>query len=1202
MKQITFTKKNFSKVEDGTSKLAFTVKALIRAVIGAGRDPRLSTKTIAARADIDMRISALKSAVSMAGSTLVPTPEHLAAGSTDKAHKSFYVGNALCAHAAHLKLAIPWLVDFERLDPKFKISSKGTKQRPDFLGQDTSAKWFVFESKGRSSSPGRSDLNSWKRQATAVKRVNNRQVTHGIVSSAYISRSNEWELLWVDPPADENAADFSFDAFAFFDAYYEPLVSFIERGGPSVETLGGTVALFRDAAVYVGLHREVLAAVRAHDGSAILSFASRMNTHEATQQDGSSLFRDGLIVKLGPEWETESRNRLTEPNGPAMSALPRTQMSGFVPPVHVVGQPERATQDRVIALFRDELQYRYLGDWTDRDDNSNIEEGLLSAWLIKNGYTPAQISVALHKLRTEADNHNRTLYGNNQAVYSLLRYGVPVKIDAGKVTETVHLINWNEPELNDFAMAEEVTLKGNHQRRPDLVLYVNGIAIGVLELKNSRASIGEGIRQLLSNQQKEFNESFFATVQIVFAGNDSEGLQYGTIGTEEKYFLKWKEDEQDNTRFKLDKYLLKMCGKHRLIELMHYFVLFDGGVKKLPRVHQYFGIKAAQEHARQRKGGIIWHTQGSGKSIVMVLLAKWTLENNPNARVAIITDRDELDKQIERVFTEMGEVIKRTGSAHDLMNQLGQAKPRLLCSLVHKFGRKGVDDFDAFVRDLEAQPSPTVGEVFVFVDECHRTQSGKLHRVMKAMMPNAVFIGFTGTPLLKRDRETSLEVFGGYIHTYKFSEGVEDGVVLDLVYEARDIDQRLGSEDKIDAWFEAKTKALNDWQKDELKKKWGTMQNVLSSKVRMDRVVADIVFDFSVKPRLSSERGNAILVASSIYDACKYFTLFQKTPFRGKCAVVTSYNPSTKDVTLEETGANTETDKQFIYNTYTELLKDVEAKPGMTKTETYEERAKALFTKEPANMKLLVVVDKLLTGFDAPPCTYLYIDKSMQDHGLFQAICRVNRLDGEDKDFGYIVDYKNLFKKVENAIAVYTSELDHSAGGPDPEVLLQDRLKKGKERLDQALETLVLLCEPVEPPKGELEHIHYFCGNTEIPSDLKDREPQRAALYKATVALVRAYANIADEFEPAGYTAADIARIKQQLDHFLNVREIIRKASGETLDLKAYEADMRHLLDTYIEADEPRKISPFDNMSLLELIVKTGIAKCHCDATRWPQG
>jgi type I restriction enzyme R subunit len=722
------------------------------------------------------------------------------------------------------------------------------------------------------------------------------------------------------------------------------------------------------------------------------------------------------------------------------------------------------------------------------------------------------------------------------------------------------------------------------------VLYVNGIAVGVIELKNSRVSIGDGIRQNLSNQQPEFNAWFFSTVQFIFAGNDSEGLRYGTIGTEEKYFLRWKEDEEDDSRFKLDKYLLKICRKNRLIELMHDFVLFDSGIKKLPRVHQYFGIKAAQQHVRQKKGGIIWHTQGSGKSIVMVLLAKWILENNPNARVALITDRDELDRQIERVFTEVGEPIKRTTSGSDLMRQLSQATPRLLCSLVHKFGRKDVDDFDAFIKELEAQPSVTVGEVFVFVDECHRTQSGKLHRVMKAMMPNAVFIGFTGTPLLKKDKATSLEVFGGYIHTYKFSEAVADEVVLDLIYEARDIDQRLGSEDKIDAWFEAKTKGLNDWQKEELKKQWGTMQSVLSSRSRMDRVVSDIVFDFSVKPRLSSERGNAILVASSIYEACKYFVLFQKTPLKGKCAVVTSYNPLAKDVTLEETGANTETDKQFIYNTYTELLKDVEATPGTTKTETYEENAKAQFIKEPARMKLLVVVDKLLTGFDVPPCTFLYIDKSMQDHGLFQAICRTNRLDGDDKDFGFIVDYKDLFKKVENAIAVYTSELDHSSGGTDPEVMIQDRLKKGKERLDIAIEALALLCEPVEPPKGELEHIHYFCGNTEIPSDLQEREPQRAALYKASVALVRAYANIADELDRAGYSAADIARIKKQLAYYLDIREVIRKASGETLDLKAYEADMRHLIDTYIEADEPRKISAFDNMGLMELIVKTGIA------------
>lgn len=618
-------------------------------------------------------------------------------------------------------------------------------------------------------------------------------------------------------------------------------------------------------------------------------------------------------------------------------------------------------------------------------------------------------------------------------------------------------------------------------------------------------------------------------------------------------------------------------------------------IKKLPRVHQYFGIKAAQEHVKSYKGGIIWHTQGSGKSIVMVLLAKWILENNPHARVLVLTDRDELDKQIAQVLYEAGVVNDadecRAKSGQDLLNKLGLHTPRLMCSLVHKFGKKGVEDFEAFIEELKKQPSHAVGELFIFVDECHRTQSGKLHKTMKALLPGAVFIGFTGTPLLKKDKKTSLEVFGGYIHTYKFGEAVEDEVVLDLVYEARDIPQELRSEDKVDAWFDAKTKGLNDWQKDALREQWGTMQKVLSSRSRMERVVEDIVFDFSVKPRLSSERGNAMLIASSIYEACKYFELFQKIVFKGKSALVTSYNPQAKDVTMEETGANTEKEKQFLYNTYTAMLKDVEPKPGKTRTETYEDKVKELFKKQPANMRLLIVVQKLLTGFDAPPCTYLYIDKKMEDHGLFQAICRTNRLDGEDKPFGYIVDYKDLFKKVQGAITVYASELDHSAGGASPEVLLQDRLKKGRERLDEAFEAVALLCEPVQPPKGELEHIHYFCGNTEIPDDLKEHEHQRVALYKSTAALVRAYANIADDLPEAGCDETRIVRIKKDLNGYVKLREIIRQASGETIDLKAYEADMRHLIDTYIQADASRTISNFGELGLLEIIVKSGIAE-----------
>jgi type I restriction enzyme R subunit len=857
-----------------------------------------------------------------------------------------------------------------------------------------------------------------------------------------------------------------------------------------------------------------------------------------------------------------------------------------------IGQIERLTQNRIVKLFTGKIGYEYLGNWEERQNNSNIEESLLLNYLTKKaGYSEELAKRAIYKLQNEARNNDRSLYDNNKEVYKQLRYGVEVKVNVADKYERVQLINWNKPEKNNFAIAEEVTYHGNKEKRPDIVLYINGIAIGVLELKRSTVSIGHGIRQNITNQQDRFIESFFATIQIVMAGNDTEGLRYGAIGTPEKHYLQWREDEEDNSDYKLDKYLTKICNKKRIIELLHDFIVFDGGKKKLPRHHQYFGIKAAQEFVRKREGGIIWHTQGSGKSIVMVLLAKWILENNPKARVAILTDRTELDKQIERVFNDVGEPVKRTSSGKALMRQLEQTSPRLICSLIHKFGKNDVEDFDEFIEELKNSPTKVKGDLFVFVDECHRTQSGKLHKVMKAMLQNAVFIGFTGTPLLKHDKKTSLEVFGKYIHTYKFNEAVKDEVVLDLVYEPRDIDQKLTSTDKVDAWFESKTRGLNDFQKSELKKKWGTMQKVLSSRSRMDRVVSDIIFDFSVKPRLNANSGNAILVSGSILEACRYFELFQNTELKGKCGIVTSYNPSTSHLVTEDTGANTETDTEIIERVYEKVL----AENYATNTEKYEDAIKEKFLKEPAKMRLLIVVQKLLTGFDAPACTYLYIDKEMRDHGLFQAICRVNRLDTDDKQFGYIVDYKDLFKNLVNedktgALQVYTSELDYdSFNKEDCDILMQDRLLKGRERLDQALQEIALICEPVAPPKNDFEFIRYFCGNTEIKQDLKDTEIRRTALYKHTVMLIRAYANIAGDLAEAEYSDEEIEEIKKDVNTYIRLREVIRLASGETLDLKPFEADMRHLIDNYIQAEESKNISPFGDLSLLEIIQKSGL-------------
>lgn len=274
-----------------------------------------------------------------------------------------------------------------------------------------------------------------------------------------------------------------------------------------------------------------------------------------------------------------------------------------------------------------------------------------------------------------------------------------VKTEAGQETEPVHLIDWKEGK-NDFTIAEEVTLTGGQERRPDLVLYINGIAIGVIELKNSRVSIGDGIRQLISNQTPEFNAWFFSTVQLVFAGSDREGLQYGTTGTPEKFFLKWKEDEDDNEGYKLDKYLTKMCRKERLLKLIHDFVLFDGGIKKVPQVHQYFGVKAAQKRILAREGSIIWQTQGSGKSIVMVLLAKWILENKHDARVVVVTDRDELDKQIEKVLKQAGAVPQ------DLRIQLARDLDRV----VRQVKRNGFRGNQAKENEIKAAIYPLLGD------------------------------------------------------------------------------------------------------------------------------------------------------------------------------------------------------------------------------------------------------------------------------------------------------------------------------------------------------------------------------------------------------------------------------------------------------------------------------------------------------------
>lgn len=879
-----------------------------------------------------------------------------------------------------------------------------------------------------------------------------------------------------------------------------------------------------------------------------------------------------------------------------------------------VGDNERKTQDRIVQdVFANKnlLDYAYIGNLEDENNNSNIREETLRKYLKSIGYSEYLINKAVDKVLEASKERNRDFYDANKEFYSLLRYGVNVKDEDSK-PKTVNLISWNlsDATKNVFEVAEEVTIIGAHEKRPDVVVYVNGIALAVIEFKRSSVSVADGIRQNLTNQRDDFIREFFVAAQLLFAANDTEGLRYGTTRTPEKYYLEWRnfegsEVEQPHYKLtndindkcrelsnKLDKQIYSMFEKHRFLQIMYNFIIFDKGTKKVCRHNQYFGVTESIAQIQNKKGGIIWHTQGSGKSLSMVWLGKWYLENYSNGRILIVTDREELDDQIEKLYIGVEENISRTKSGRELVayirkdsQNISKADPnfRLVCSLIQKCGNHSGEvndsDYDAFIRELEQTGNvfSEYGDFLVFVDECHRTQSGKLHAAMKKMFPNAIFIGFTGTPLLKKDKFTSTQVFGRIIHSYKFDEAVRDGAIVDLLYDPRNVEQNITNQAAIDMWFDAKTAGLNEKAKAMLKKKWANMQKFVSSKTRLEKIAEDIIMDMNVKPRLLNGTGNAMLVAEDIYSACKYYEIFNVKGFT-KCAVITSYNPTTNGkITTETTDLDGE-DTEGIekYNIYKKMLGDMSV-------EQYEEVMKKRFVEEPDRLKLIIVVDKLLTGFDAPHATYLYIDKSMQDHGLFQAICRVNRLD-EGKDYGYIVDYKELFTSLTDAINTYTKDAFSGYDEKDVEGLLKDHKAELKQKIESLEKKLDDLCSGVDEPKDLNEYCAFF-GCDDEDFDNSELAKVREKLYSWVSSLFSTYTECKEYMSE--YYAEQTRRdeIENKVQFYLKLKEDIAMASGDFIDLKKYEHDMRYLIDTYINASDSVKITTIEDFSLLKYII-----------------
>lgn len=868
-----------------------------------------------------------------------------------------------------------------------------------------------------------------------------------------------------------------------------------------------------------------------------------------------------------------------------------------------IGEPERPVQNRVLALFKEKLKYEYLGNYEYRTCNRNIERKFLFDYLMSTKkWSKDEAKRAITKLEKEAYCTPQNMQEKNEKVYSLLRYGVNVSPDVGTKKITVNLIDWEHPDKNQFYIAEEVTINSStpdsFTKRPDLVIYVNGIALAVIELKRSKVSVHDGIRQTIGNQQENFIRPFFSTVQLLFAGNDSQGLYYGVIDTPEKFWLRWKEPDASIPN-ELDRSVTQWFNKERLLEMIHDFLVFDAGVKKVCRPNQYFAVKAAQPRCEKKEGGVIWEAQGSGKSLIMVWLAEWIHENIDNSRVVIITDREELDEQISDGFKDTGETIARAKSGAGLIGMLNEEAPWLLCTLIHKFGKKNVEGkgdmvgvkseipLEKYLEDIVAQLPQgfkAKGNIFVFIDECHRTQGGYLHEAMKTIMgKDVMMIGFTGTPLLHTQKKDTWQTFGPLIHAYRFNEAVEDGVILDLRYESRKVDQFLGNKDKIDAWFEKKTKGLNKVAAARLKSRWATMQNIFSSRQRIDAVVGDICLDMDTTPLLVNRRGNAILVADSIYQACRYWDAFQKTALKGHCAVITSFEAKADDINMASSGEN-ESEDEYKYRIYKEMT------DGHKSVSAFEAYAKKEFIDHPKNMRLLIVVDKLLTGFDAPSACVLYIDKHMENHNLFQAICRVNRVDGDDKEYGYIVDYQNLFECISGAIGDYTSDGAALSGydKEDIEGYIKEKNKACRKDLEEAKEQVEALLALVHPQTRE-GFFRYFVYDDNAPEEemdkqLDDNAEKRSKLYKYVRRYLNCYANLANSLEDMGYSEAERKEYAECARKYDALKREIELRSNDHIDMRRYEPDMRQVLDLYVKAEDSEVIAKLDDTSFLDIV------------------
>ncbi len=730
--------------------------------------------------------------------------------------------------------------------------------------------------------------------------------------------------------------------------------------------------------------------------------------------------------------------------------------------------------------------------------------------------------------------------------------------DGKMLSFNLKYIDWETPQNNIFHVTEEFPVDSQdkqHNARPDLVLFINGIPFAVIECKAPQIPVEQAVEQMIRNQQADYIPQLFKYAQIVFATNKN-AAKYATAGTPKKFWNVWKEENAEWLQMQIDtlvttrlateqdRNIISLFSKERIFELIRYFILFDANVKKICRYQQYFAIKeimstvAQNDEKGNRQSGVIWHTQGSGKSLTMVMLAKYILMELSacHPRVVIVTDRKELDGQIAATFAHTRLNPARAISGKHLVELVNSSKADVITSIINKFNTVEHQETKNYSRD-----------VFVLVDESHRSNYGLMATKMRSVFPNACYIGFTGTPLMKREKNT-MSKFGKLIHKYTIKDGVEDGAIVPLIYEGRFVEQKV-DEENIDLWFKQTTKRLTDSQKEDLRKKWSSIRWLTSTDARIKRIALDISEHFVEGYKDTGFK--AMLATNYKRDAIRYLECFEKFGDL-TCAVVIS--PSDMRESVDDADEGTD---DLVVAYWNKMMKQY------GDADHYEEAIKNKFCD--GEIDILIVCSKLLTGFDAPICQVLYIDKELKEHGLLQAIARTNRL-YEGKDYGLIVDYRGLIEKLDTAMDMYSGAGLESFDSGDLKGVVVD-VMNAVGNLRDAYSQLIELFAAVKNAEDS-EEIEVFLADDKI----------RGNFYNLLCAFGRAL-NLVLNAEQA-YNAITKDECKKYQDTFIffaKVRRSIKIRYCDAIDNSEYEPLMQNLLDTHLSVAGLRQITnPID--------------------------